>query len=321
MVQGGAYWLGTALMVTLLTIGGPRAAIGQAPDVQDLLDQGREAGANVEQIQTAAERARQSGLNTQATVSLLRPAIELAKQDLPTDPLLSKTLEGLSKQVPPSRMQPVLQQYRTHTEQAGQLVGQWTQRPEVREFLGMEESSQGRNPQLVTAITKAQQQELSVKNIEALLNDLPTDVSRRPVSPNEVAAAVDVMAELPGNRSSAKTAQQLLTSALNAGYTPESLQQLPSALQSAHQKSNRPVDALAQGTARAIAQGSPATQVLQSLFQGSFPGGGPPADIGKGPSGNKPGSGKPPDPGPPENSGPPENPPGGSPPDAPDGSP
>ena len=87
-------------------------------------------------------------------------------------------------------------------------------------------------------------------------------VERRPVSPAEVAAAVNVLPDLPGNGASPEPAQQLLTSALNAGYSPESLRQLPSALQSAHQKSERPVDVLANGAAQAITQGTPAAQVL-----------------------------------------------------------
>jgi hypothetical protein len=130
-----------------------------------------------------------------------------------------------------------------------------------------------------------------------------------------------VLPDLPKNGATPESAQQLLTSALAAGYSPESLRQLPSALQSAHRKSDQPVDVLAQGTAQAIARGTPATQVLQRLFQGSFPGGGPPAGVGNGPPENTPGGGKPPDTGPPENTGPPDNPPGGGPPNDPGGGP
>ena len=305
-------WLKVLLLLAVFAVGGgPGAAVGQEADVQALLDRGREAGADIEQMRTVVERARQAGLDAETTASLLHPAVTLAEQDLPTGPLLSKTLEGVAKQVPPARMQAVLQQHRTHTEQAGQLVTQWTQRSEVRQLLGGAEDAPGAGSQekarirLITPIAEAQQQDLPIEKIEGFLDGLPANVERRPVSPAEVAAAVNVLPDLPGNGASPEDAQQLLTAALNAGYSPESLRQLPSALQSAHQKSKRPVDVLAKGAAQAIARGTPAAQVLQSLFQGGPPGGGPPA--GTGPPGNTPGTGKPPDTGPPDDAGPPDD--------------
>jgi len=309
--------LGTALAIVLLGLSGPYAAVGQDASVEALLERGRTAGANAEQMQMVARRARRAGLNDEAAASLLRPVVELAEQNLPTGPLLSKTLEGLAKRVPPARMQPVLQQYRTHTEQAGRLVNQWTQQSDARALLGTSEQPPGgaqkeAHAQLVTDVAEAQQQDIPAKDIEAFLNGLPEGVERRPVSLGQVATAVGVLPDLPGNGASPQAARQLLTSALNAGYSPESLRQLPSALKSAHQKSKRPVDVLAQGAAQAIANGTPAATVLQSLFQGGLPGGGPPA--GAGPPASTPGAGKPPDTGPPNDPGPPDNSPGGGPP-------
>ena len=318
-------WLQATLALAVIVAGAPSVAFGQDDGVQALVDRGRAAGVEAEQLSAVVERARRAGLNTDATASLLRPTVELAEQNLPTSHLLSKTLEGLAKNVPPERMHPVLQQYRGHTERAGQIVHRWAQRAEVRDLLGAPENASDTDAQrrgrasLITAAAEAQQQDISAENIEAFLDGLPSAVDRRPVSPSEVSAALNVLPDLPRNGASPESARQLLTSALNAGYSPESLRQLPSALQNARRKSNRPVDALAQGTAQAIARGTPAAQVLQSLFQGSFPGGGPPAGVGNGPPGNNPGGGKPPDPGPPENTGPPENPPGGGPPTDPGG--
>lgn len=326
MARGFLSWIGRSLVIALLVIGAPRAAFGQASDVQALIDRGRRAGAPVEQMRTVATRARKAGLNADATASLLRPAVELAEQDLPASPLLTKTLEGLAKQVPHARMQPVLQQLRTHTERAGQLVTQWTQRSEVRQFLGATENPPGggnresARMRLVTAITEAQQQDIPAKTIDAFLNDLPSAVERRPVPLAEVATAVSVLPDLPGSKTSPKASTKLLTAALDAGYDPESLRQLPTALQSARRESGRPANALIRGTAQAIARGTPAADVLRSLFQGSFPGGGPPAGIGNGPPGTVPGTGKPPGQGgKPPGTGPPEEPPGGGPPGNPPG--
>lgn len=314
-------WFGV-LAFLVLGMGGGHAAVAQNADVQALLEQGREAGADGEQMKVVVERARRAGLNADVTASLLRPAVELAEQDLPAAPLLSKTLEGLAKQVPPARMQRVLQQYRTYTETAGRLVTEWTQRSEVQQLLREADGEPGTDAQrkardrMVTAVAKARQQDVPVEEVEAFLNDLPTGLERRSVSLDEVAAAVNVLPDLPASGASPEASRQLLIAALDAGYSPEALRRLPSALQTARRKSKQPVDALARGTARAIAQGTPATEVLQGLFQGSFPGGGPPAGVGEGPPGNGPGTGKPPDPGPPDDKGPPG---GVGPPDDPGG--
>ena len=303
-------WLGMALLLLVLSTGATRPASGQPATPQALLEQGRRAGADVEKMQMVLTRARQAGLSDNAAAALLRPTLVLARQDLPTGPLLSKTLEGLAKRVPATRMRPVLQQYRANTERAGQLVSRWTQRDEVRQFLGETSGSKKTRGQssapLVSAVTEAQQQDVPAQHIETFLTRLPADVSRRPVSIDAVATAVRVMPPLSGNSASPQTARQLLTSALNAGYSPESLRQLPSALQRAHQKSQRPVNVLAQGTARAITRGTPAASVLQQLFQGGAPPG-----AGNGPPGGRPGPGKPPDTGPPGDPG--NGPPGGNP--------
>ncbi|MFB6098461.1 MAG: hypothetical protein ABEK84_05005, partial [Salinibacter sp.] len=158
MLRDSRSWLGMVLLLVLVGVGGPHAAFGQAPDVQALLERAREAGAPLQQMRTVVTRARQAGLSPDATASLLRPAVALAEKNLPTGPLLSKTLEGLAKQVPVGRIQPVLSQYRTNIEQAGRLVGQWTQRSEVRQLLGTSEPPPKKAPpELVTAAAEAQQ--------------------------------------------------------------------------------------------------------------------------------------------------------------------
>lgn len=293
----------------------PSGALGQSADVKALIERGQRAGLDADQMQTVIERADEGGLSANATVDLLQPAVELAERDLPAAPLLNKTLEGMAKQVPSSRMEPVLQRVKTYTEQAEQTVNQWTQRSAVREMTG-EGGSASSNGEarmhLITAATEAQQQDIPLETLKQFLNDLPSATKRRPVSLSEVAAAMSVHPDLPGSRRAPEATQELLTAALDAGYDAESLRQLPAALESAHRESQQPVDALTRGAAQAIAQGAPATNVLQNLFQGAVPGSGPPGDVGKGPPDHVPGSGKPPgEGGPPSNTGPPEDPPGG----------
>lgn len=321
-------WLGLAWAFVLCLFLMPSGVQGQTAEVEALIERGQQAGLDADQLNTVVQRAQESGLDANATRALLKPAVELAEQNLPAAPLLDKTLEGMAKRVPPAQMQPVLQQVRSHTEQAGNLVSQWAQRDEVRQMTGEgaeASDTDASRSQLVTAAAEAQQQNIPLENLKQFLDGLPANTTRRPVPLSEVAVAVSVLPDLPGSQSAPKAAQDLLTVALDASYSSESLRKLPAAIESAQRENPQPVEALTRGAAQAIAKGTPATQVLQSLFQGSVPRGGPPGEIGNGPPEGIPGSGKPPgkggrppgaepptDPGPPDNSGPPDGPGGGN---------
>ncbi len=318
-----------AALIFGLVLFAPVSASGQDGSVQSLIEQGRQAGADAALMRSVASRAEKAGLGAEQTAELLRPAVTVAEKGLPTAPILNKTLEGLAKRVPTSRMTPVLQTIQTHTVQAGSVVSAWFSRDDVKGLVGDEPSASAR-ADLITKATEAQQQDVPLKTVEQFLDNLPGAVKRRSVSISEVATAVSVMPDLPGSKNSPTVIQQLLTAALNAGYDGESLRQLPAALESAQRQAQQPASVIARGAAQAIAQGAPAASVLESLFRGSMPGGGPPASAGNGPPGTLPGQGKPPGEGgkppgtgPPEDSGndggPPDDNPGGGPPDDPGG--
>ena len=91
--------------------------------VFDLTHQYAETPADAALMRTVATRAQNAGFGAQATAGLLRPAVDLAEQDLPAAPLMNKALEGLAKQVPAARMGPVLRQLGTHTREAGRPRG------------------------------------------------------------------------------------------------------------------------------------------------------------------------------------------------------
>lgn len=288
-------WLGTVLAV-LLAGGLPRGAASQvtgaqAPGAQALMERGRKAGADVGRMRAVARRARRSGLSREASASLLRPAVRLAEQGLPAGPLLTKTLEGLAKQVPPDRLQSFLQEQRAFVQRAGRVVGQW---PPAQKRSGANRQAPG---DLITAAAETLRKGVPAEDIEALLNGLPGEADGRRLSTGQVVGTVGTLPDLLGRGARPETARRLLTSAIGAGYDAESIRRLPSALQSARRESKRPVGALAEGAAKAIARGAPATRVLGGLFPGGLPGGGLPARAG--PPGTTPGVGKPPDPGPP----------------------
>lgn len=272
----------------------PLSASGQAQSVELLIEQGQQAGADGELMRTVADRAQRAGLSDEQTADLLAPVVTLAERDLPTSPLLSKTLEGVAKQVPPARLTSVLQTLQNSTQEAGTVVSTWLNGSDVQQLLGEKKPSQRARNQLVTSITEAEQQNLPVSNIEQFLDNLPGAVERRPVSLPEISVAVSVLPDLPESNNNPQVAHELLSAAVAAGYDAESVRQLPAALSSARQETQQPAAAIARGAAQAIAHGTPAANVLRNLFQGNLPGGGPPADVGGGPPETPPGQGKPP---------------------------
>jgi hypothetical protein len=316
--------LGIALGLVFFALALPTGVWAQSP-VSPLIEQGRNAGADAALMRTVATRAQDAGFSAQATADLLRPAVDLAEQGLPATPLMNKALEGLAKQVPPARMGPVLRQLGTYTREAGALVSTWASRGETQALLGRSgPPPQAEQNRLITTVAEARQQDLPLPTVEQFLRRLSGAVERRPVSLSAVATAVGTMPDLPAARENPALARTLLNAALSAGYDAESLRQLPAALEQARRTSSRPTTAIARGAARAITRGTPASAVLRSLFQGSIPGGAPPASVGPGASGSPPGQGKPPGAGgrppgagPPEDPGrsdPPTTPPGGGPP-------
>jgi len=265
-------WLGGMAGVLLLALLLPASVHGQSA-VESLIAEGRAAGADANRMQTVASRAEGAGLSPQQTAALLKPAVSLAERDLPTTPLLNKTLEGLAKQVPAKRMTPVLQQIQTHTEKAGALVSTWTEKPDTKALLGTTDGSLARTErdQLVVNIAEAQQQNVPLNQIQSFLDALPRAVKSRPVSASDVAVAVSVMPDLPTTPTAPNTSRHLLTAALNAGYGPESLRQLPGALARAQRSNSRPAASIAESVTQAIGKGSPAPAVLRTLFQGTVP--------------------------------------------------
>jgi len=316
--SGGAVlrWIGLALGVALLGLFAPGSTLAQPEPVQSVLEQGRAVGMDAELLRSVATRGEQNGLTPKETASLLRPAVALATDDLPATPLLNKTLEGLAKQVPVNRLTPVLDRMQGHVQQAGALASEWLGRSDVQDLVGASDEAPppAERARLITNLADARRQNVSQEHLRAFLDNLPSATDRRPVPLAEVSTAVGVMPDLPGIQDNPDTAQQLLTAAINAGYDPESMRQLPVALASARRESQRPPIALARDAAQAISRGTPAANVLKGLFRGGVPGAGAPVDVGEGSPETPPGQGKPPGKGGNPPKGPPDEPPGGGPP-------
>lgn len=266
-------------------------AYAQAPPSPDeLIERGDAASADRDLLEQVAERAQNANLSPQETAQILEPAVDLAERDLPSTMALRKALEGTAKQVPAGRLQPAIQEVATATEEAGRLVDEWAGRPEVQDLIGETDTdlsapdSPGRT-RLIEGTTQARMQNLPSENIQALLESVPANTERRPISPQDIAAAIEVLPDMAEEGAVPEDVTNMLTSALDAGYHPSEIRQLPTAVEMAGRQAQQPPGVVARGAAQAIAQGTPASDIIDRLFDGDLPGppddrGGPPDDAG-----------------------------------------
>ena len=295
-LPGDRWARGTVVGLALALLLVPFPSFGQDSPVASLVERGRSAGGDATLLRAVASRAEQARISEEATAGLLGPPVRLAEQNFPARPLLNRALEGLAKQVPPTRMKPVLEELQAHVEQAGALVSTWLTQAGAARSTDAPENGRGRDD-LIVATAEAHRQGIPFEGIRQFLGQLPSPAGRRSVPAPKVAAAVRVMPELPTGNGLSEAGRQVLVAALAAGYDARALQELPAALRRAERGRERPQAAIVRSTARAIAQGAPSASLLGQLSQGTLPGGGAPPGIGTGPPGTLPGLGKPPGPG------------------------
>ena len=291
------------LMWVLASLALPLLAAAQpAPSVEELVQRGRQAGVEADLLQAVRQRAARQRLTDAQVASLLQPPVELAEQGLPSRQVLRKALEGLSKQVPSNRVAGVLGRMQQHTGQAGKLVDPWLHRPEVARLVEQSgtppEKARARGL-LVENLAQTLMQDVPEETIRTLLDALPAQLKRERVPAAEVGTALGILADLPTARDEPGATAQLITSALNAGFSQDELRRLPAAVQAAQQQGQVPAETVVREAASRMREGSPASDVLDGLFRGGRPNGlpaqaGPPPGVG--PPVDKPnGAGGPPD--------------------------
>lgn len=243
--------------------------------VDGLLERGQQAGIDLELVNQFAERAQAKGLTLGQTSELLRPAVTLAEENLPADLVLRKSLEGLAKGVPHARIQPVVQRIYQHTETTGSFIEGWMRRAEVQQMMGQkpgQPAAANVRHQLVESAVQAQMHQVPAKMVRKLLSDLPVNTKHHPIPVGNIGAALRVLPDFPGKALAEGEPVALLVTALDAGFEPQEIGQLPAAMRSALQQSHRPAAVLMRGAAGEIARGKPAAEVLATLFNGGLPG-------------------------------------------------
>lgn len=283
--RGGA---GAALIVAALVAATglapalPGAAEVRAQSVDELVARGAEAGADAALMAELRDRAAAAGLDAAATARLLAPAVTLAESGLPSGAVLQKGLEGLSKRVPAPRIAAVQGELRAAVERAGPIVDAWLSEPGVRERLEASgaasaaggAAADGVRAAVVEGTGMALAQGAPEPAVRALLDRVPAEVGRARVEALEVAVAVEVLADLPLAAGRPALAAEVVAAALDGGFGPAELRELPAALQAAERRGEVPAEAVARGAIEGMGD-LPARAVLEALFEGGLPGAAP----------------------------------------------
>ena len=250
-----------------------------AQEASRLVSRGETAGADPFLLKALAGRGAQAGLNEAEIGRLLLPAVILAERGLPSEIVLQKGLEGLSKDVPADRLAVVLSSMQRSVERAGAAAGPWLARPDVRQIFSASADGRSIAPAarrtIMEGVAQAYIHDVPEPTIRGLLRRIPDDLGRTHLPPGDFAAALHAMIDLPLARTAPDLTADLLIGALDADFDAAHLRQLPAAMRAAERRGMLPVEVVARGVLDQIGRGTPASTVIGNLFQGNFPGGPP----------------------------------------------
>ena len=270
------------LAVLSTSLFNPALAQHEIADYRAVQEQAMAAGIDAERLETLIVRAQQRGVSPDQLQSMIVPAITLADRDLPYQSVLQKTLEGMAKRVPAGNIRMVTENIAGGITRSAEVVDPWMTRGDVGTMLaavrGDRETGVTMREYRRTFIehtSYAFQQNTEEQTVRQFLDEAltPNVVERNTIA--AVAAGLRALPEMPTTQESPGTSIRLLVRALDAGFTPREIQQLPDAFRAAQFHSELPADRVARGLDHQLGENIPAASILQNLFQGNV-GGGPP---------------------------------------------
>ncbi|NGP76091.1 hypothetical protein G3570_05580 [Balneolaceae bacterium YR4-1] len=262
--------LGLTLLPSLLQ--------AQATSLQEMMEQARNKGVEQTQLQELQKRAQSRGLTDQQLMEIIEPAIALADENLPSETVLQKALEGLSKGVPANRMMPVLRSMQQSVQNAGPVVESWIERPNVQQMMNRPDAGMNKQQfrnEMIKATSRGFMNDIPAEEMQKLLDEIGSGELSGNTDPSNVVASVGVFAELPSTLEQPEASRSLIVRSLKGGFKTAEIQRLPAAMKMAQQRSQLPAASVIEGVARQMRDGIPAKKILQNLFNGNV-GGGPP---------------------------------------------
>ncbi|MEX2585101.1 MAG: hypothetical protein WD315_01825 [Balneolaceae bacterium] len=266
-------------IVTFLALLFPVLLVAQGMTLVELRDRAVRAGIAQERISELMERGEARGLSDQELSDILDPAVRLAEQNLPSEMIFQKAMEGIAKGIPAAAMDHVLDRIRSGTEQARPFIDEWVARPDVERMLARSPQQFDRETfrrDLLSVSSRASFDESGMDLIREILDGLSGEEVMQHATPSRVLAAVNIALDIPSAAQDPGRTREVITRAIQNDFTSGDLQRLPAALNMAQRRSQLPASAVMQGVGQQIDRGIPAAEILQNLFNGDVRGGGPP---------------------------------------------
>lgn len=269
-------------MLGCWTLYAPALANAQQGEPTELIEKARELGVDQNALNDLQSRAELRGINNQDFITILNSVVTLAQQQLPSDHIVKKALEGMSKGVPGTRLVSVLGNLERATQESAEIVKPWVRSSGVRAMLdrtGDGQSEAQFEGELIKSASKAVSQNTPAAVIGEILSDINDASVLSEAHPSNIVTAVSVMPDLPTSATQPEVSRAFIVRALKGGFGAADFQKLPTALNIAQMRSQVPASSVLKGVSDQLQGGIPATQILQNLFDGN---------IGGGPSGNRP---------------------------------
>ncbi|MEX0929248.1 MAG: hypothetical protein WD266_01300 [Balneolales bacterium] len=287
-------WQGSKLLAITLMVLVPALSMAQDQSFSELIQSARDAGIEQSRLADLQSRTAGNGITDQQLAGIIGPAIALAEQNLPSEMIFQKAMEGIAKGIPTERLQPVLQNLQRSTISTVAIVDPWVARSDVAQMMrrsGEQVGNQAFRNELLKAGSKAMAGNVSPESLQGLFEAIGQEITLSRSKPSGIVAAVNIFPDLPSTARQPEASGAAIAKALQSGFEAGDMQKLPGAMNAAQRRSQLPAAAVIEGIAGQMVQGTLAAQILQNLFNGNI-GGGPPGSSTPG-LGDRPGQGGP----------------------------
>ncbi|HKK46810.1 MAG TPA: hypothetical protein VJ964_14885 [Balneolaceae bacterium] len=270
-----------ALLFGLISLSITNNAYAQKTQVGALIKQAKKAGIEQQALTDLQNRAKERGVSDQQLQAIIKTAISMSEENLPSNVVIQKSLEGFSKGIPANRIISVVRQEHQSMKQAAGIIDPWIQKSSVQQMLKHSNSQMSKQifrNELAKATSKSIMRNMSSETINGVLSQIGNESVLSHAQPSDVVAAMGILPDLSSSANS-KTSGNFVVRALKGGFNSDDLQKLPSAMRMAQQRGELPAASVLEGVLNQMKKGVPARQIIQNLINGK---------IGGGPPGNKP---------------------------------
>lgn len=258
----------------------------------DLAKEARQAGIDDELLISLTDRAEQTGMDNESLTTIIGSALALTEQQLPSETVLSKALEGISKGVSGAELSSAAREIRNSIEQAAPVVDRWASQNEIEHFTSPatdEAAALSYRSDLVQEIARGLRSGVEEDLFASLLDEFSTDEQlHSEAEAGNIIAVVRVIPELPvESAEQAELSRSFVVRALQSGVPPREMQKMPAAMNRSQEGNRLVATAVLSELFVHHEIGTPGESILQNLLQGQRDIPNPPVQLSRNPvSGN-----------------------------------